>query len=95
MARKNVYIRKTNEEAWNGIENPSAWINDLIHRKVEARAKFAELDAVVNDGVLVEVCKIFGHPLYMRVNHNDPDRAKYDLAEVQSVVKETVIGGMD
>jgi hypothetical protein len=92
MTRKNVYIRKDNESRWNDIDSPSAWINEHLTKMAKLKAKVTDADAEINGGALVEVARIMGKPLYMRVNHHDPELARHELAEMRSIIKDVVLG---
>ena len=65
-------------------------ISNITKAKVENSVKVANIDAEVNGGALVEVANILGKPLYMRVNHHDPELAKRELAEMRAIVKDVV-----
>lgn len=70
----------------------SKGIDKRLRQYVKSRLKVAELDAELNGGALFEVATILGKPLYVRLDHHDPERAKYELAEVQAMVKSVVLG---
>lgn len=54
--------------------------------------KVAELEAELNGGALFEVAKVLGKPLYVRLNHHDPELAQAELGEIKSIVKSVVVG---
>lgn len=66
-------------------------IEENTKKIVENQERIKLIDAELNGGMLVEVCRILGKPLYMRVDHHDPERAKHDLAEMRSIVKDVVV----
>lgn len=70
----------------------SKQIDERVREYIKSKYKIAELDAELNGGVLFEVARVFGKPLYVRLNHHDPEMAKHELAEIQSIVKSVVVG---
>jgi hypothetical protein len=84
MSKYKLTIDKT------AIDDRPEWTKDFIKNRARAIARLADLDAELNGGVLVEVCRVLGKPLYMRVDHHDPERATHDLQEMRSIVKDVV-----
>jgi hypothetical protein len=72
------------------MEDESLMTN-FVNMQVKNRLRAAEIDAEINGGALVEVARVYGKPLYMRVDHHDPEKAKHELEEIQSVIKSIVI----
>lgn len=90
---KTIYVRKDVLEAFNAArdELPDI-ISRAIRQEVQAKNKFQEIDALLNDGLLVEIAQVLGEPLYIRVNHRNPEEARRKVAEIRSVVKDVVMG---
>lgn len=67
-----------------------------IAKYTKARAitakQLIDLDAEVNGGALVQVATLLGKPIYTRVNHHDPEVAKAEIASVQALIKDVVLG---
>ncbi len=72
--------------------NLSTQIDKRVREYIKSRYKVAELDAELNGGALFEVANVLGKPLYVRLDHHDPERAKAELAKIQSIVKSVVLG---
>lgn len=66
---------------------PVTPVERMTRRLAMNRAKVADVDAELNGGALVEVGIIAGKPLYIRVNHYDPDVAKYETELVTTILK--------
>lgn len=93
MPNRTIYVRKDDFEAFNAVrEDLPDIISRAIRQEVIAKNKFQEIDALLNDGLLVEVARVFDEPLYIRVNHRDPEEARRKIAEVRSIVKDVVMG---
>lgn len=62
----------------------------LKERAVTAK-QLIEIDAEVNGGALVEIARVFGKPIYTRVNHRDMESAQQEIAELRSIIKDVVM----
>jgi hypothetical protein len=79
-------------EATKAITEPGVNnVNEIIENQLKFIAKAKEMEALLGGGALVEVARVYGKPLYMRVDPRDPELAKHEIAEMQSIVKSMVI----
>lgn len=93
MPNKTIYIRKDDMEAYNKLADKiPEIISKALRHETGAKAKFEEVDTLLNGGRMVELATILGEPIYARIDLRDEVRAKAKVAELRSIIKDVVVG---
>lgn len=67
-------------------------MKELLKKRAITAKQLIDLDAEVNGGALVPIATVLGKTLYIRVDHHDPELARQQIKETQSIVKDVVLG---